>query len=121
VKGATLYSTTFPCHMCARHIVAAGISRVVYIEPYPKSKAKHLHQDSIAVDEPSPIKGKVNMQPFVGLAARQYLRLFDMNDTRKASNGKMLDWKKSGAKPRLSRFLNTYLDIETRIAGEVIP
>ena len=25
LKGATLYCTTFPCHMCARHIIAAGI------------------------------------------------------------------------------------------------
>lgn len=33
VKGGILYSTTFPCHLCARHIIAAGISRVVYVEP----------------------------------------------------------------------------------------
>jgi deoxycytidylate deaminase len=32
--GATLFSTTFPCHNCAKHIVAAGVRRVVYIEPY---------------------------------------------------------------------------------------
>jgi cytidine deaminase len=25
IKGSTLYVTTFPCHECARHIVAAGI------------------------------------------------------------------------------------------------
>ena len=36
-KGATLYCTTFPCHNCAKHIVASGIDRVVYIQPYPKS------------------------------------------------------------------------------------
>ncbi|MEJ7655371.1 MAG: deaminase [Chloroflexia bacterium] len=29
VQGATLYTTTFPCHNCARHIVGAGIDRVV--------------------------------------------------------------------------------------------
>ena len=34
--GATLFCTTFPCHSCARHIVASGIGRVVYIEPYAK-------------------------------------------------------------------------------------
>ncbi len=28
VDRATLYCTTFPCHMCARHIVAAGIRKV---------------------------------------------------------------------------------------------
>lgn len=47
-KGATLYCTTFPCHNCAKHIVASGIERVVYVEPYPKSKALELHDDSIS-------------------------------------------------------------------------
>jgi cytidine deaminase len=37
VRDATMYTTTFPCHDCARHIVAAGIKRVAYVEPYPKS------------------------------------------------------------------------------------
>lgn len=35
-NGCTLYTTTYPCHNCARHIIAAGIKRVVYIEPYEK-------------------------------------------------------------------------------------
>ena len=42
LRGGTLYSTTFPCRECARHIVAAGIERVVFIEPYPKSKVEQL-------------------------------------------------------------------------------
>ena len=35
-RGGVLYCTTFPCHNCAKHIVAAGIERVFYVEPYPK-------------------------------------------------------------------------------------
>lgn len=35
--GATLFTSTYPCHNCARHIVAAGIRQVVYIEPYKKA------------------------------------------------------------------------------------
>src|SRR5690554_7068769 len=31
IKEAVLYCTTFPCHICAKHIIAAGIRRVVYI------------------------------------------------------------------------------------------
>ena len=38
VVDGTLYCTTFPCHNCAKHIVASGIVRVVYVEPYPKSR-----------------------------------------------------------------------------------
>ena len=51
IRGGTLYTTTFPCHECARHIIAAGIARVVFIEPYPKSLAAQLHDDSIAVEK----------------------------------------------------------------------
>jgi deoxycytidylate deaminase len=74
VRGATLYTTTFPCHECARHIVAAGIARVVFIEPYPKSRAESLYYDAVAVDG-----GKIAHVPFlayVGVAPRAYARLF---------------------------------------------
>ena len=37
VDGQTMYVTTFPCHNCAKHIIAAGLQRVIYLEPYPKS------------------------------------------------------------------------------------
>ena len=37
VAGGTLHVTTFPCHNCARHILGAGIQRVVFIEPYEKT------------------------------------------------------------------------------------
>ena len=48
-RGGTIYSTTFPCHNCAKHIVTSGIERVVFVEPYPKSKALELHDDSIEI------------------------------------------------------------------------
>jgi deoxycytidylate deaminase len=31
IKNAVLFTTTFPCHMCAKHIVAAGITKVVFL------------------------------------------------------------------------------------------
>lgn len=121
VRGATLYSTTFPCHMCTRHIIAAGIDRVVYIEPYPKSKARDLYSDSIVVDQAHIVKGKVNFEPFVGVAPKQYLRLFEFMGKRKDQYGKAVDWKKQPPQPRVSRFMNTYREIETSIVGVVIP
>jgi deoxycytidylate deaminase len=45
-EGAYLYCTTFPCHNCAKHIIAAGIRQVVYVEPYAKSFAAEFHLDS---------------------------------------------------------------------------
>ena len=35
LEGATLYSTTAPCSICAKMLVNAGIRRVVYAEDYP--------------------------------------------------------------------------------------
>ncbi len=87
--GGRLYVSTFPCHYCARHIVAAGIDEVQYIEPYPKSRALHLHCDSITTEgdgwvPPSqwserdgPARPpKVLFRPFVGVAPRMYARVF---------------------------------------------
>ena len=121
VYDATLFCTTFPCHMCARHIVASGIKRVVYVEPYPKSKARQLHQDSISVDPSTPSIDHVNFVPFVGIAPRQYQDIFDARDSRKDNEGRAIDWRSSGPKPRFLRFKNTYIDIETVIVAREIP
>jgi len=90
----TLYSTTFPCHNCTKHIVDAGIREVVYIEPYPKSLAFDLHEDSISLEKTE--KGKVVFKPFVGVAPRRYIELFSNRTAegrrirRKDSRGKLL-------------------------------
>ena len=49
LDGSTLYCSTFPCHNCAKHIISAGIRRVVFIEPYPKSKTMELYSDSATI------------------------------------------------------------------------
>ncbi|HLH90135.1 MAG TPA: anti-phage dCTP deaminase [Xanthobacteraceae bacterium] len=79
--GTRLFVTTYPCHYCARHIVSAGVDKVEYIEPYPKSQAVSLHADSITTDAkdwvpPSQGGKKVLFQPFVGVAPRMYRRAF---------------------------------------------
>lgn len=123
VKGATLFTTTFPCHMCARHIVSSGISRVVYVEPYPKSKARQLHSDSICVDPESAVPGLVTFEPFVGIAPRQYQDLFDAQDKRKDDEGNIFDWRPEHTppRPRFLRFRLSYYEIEEMILAEVIP
>jgi cytidine deaminase len=68
--GATLYGTTFPCHNCAKHIVASGIKRLVYVEPYPKSQVARLFRDSIALEIAA--SGKVLFEPFVGMASPRF-------------------------------------------------
>jgi cytidine deaminase len=103
VAGSVLYTTTFPCHNCARHIVAAGIHRVVYIEPYAKSLASRFHNDSIAVEAESMSADVVKCQPFVGIAPRIYTSLFSMVDRKvKSGSGQRIDWSPGNAMPRLA-------------------
>lgn len=87
-QGCRLFVTTFPCHSCARHIVAAGIDEVQFIEPYLKSRAIPLHGDAITTSRdgwipPSLPKqpgddspGQVLFRPFTGVAPRLYRRAF---------------------------------------------
>jgi len=81
VVGGTLYTTTFPCHNCAKHIICSGIRRVVYIEPYPKSRAAQLHDDALdLVDLPGDHgdSRRVRVEPFIGVAPRLYPVVFAM-------------------------------------------
>ncbi len=84
--GGKLFCTTYPCHNCARHIIAAGIKEVYYIEPYQKSLCTKLHADDITEDETQ--EAKVRILMFDGVAPNRYLRFFSMNDNRKSADGK---------------------------------
>lgn len=120
-SGAILYCTTFPCHNCAKHIIAAGIQRVVYVEPYPKSRALDFHSESIHLktqpeekDDPS----LVTFEPFIGVGPRRFLDLFSMNLgsgsklKRKSKQGDTLEWSKDNAVIRTPLLPHSYLDIE---------
>jgi deoxycytidylate deaminase len=76
LRGTTLYSTTFPCHDCAKHIVAAGLRQVVYLAPYPKSLVAELYDDSIEINASSPSGSKVQFRSFVGMAPTRYDEFF---------------------------------------------
>jgi len=76
-QGATLYTTTFPCHECTKLIIGAGVVEVVYIEPYPKSLASRLFRDIIDTSPPLAHEdwapGKpVAFRPYQGVAPRRY-------------------------------------------------
>ena len=42
VAGATLYSTAFPCSLCAKMLINAGIQRIVAASDYPDDLAKEM-------------------------------------------------------------------------------
>lgn len=117
-RGTTIYCTTFPCHNCAKHIIAAGIKRVVYVEPYPKSKAFEFHADSIC-KEVSPATDLVEFIPFVGVGPRRFFELFSISlgsgykIQRKDKTGKTINWRREKGRLRTQLFPYSYLDKET--------
>lgn len=87
VVGSSLYVTTFPCHECARHIIAAGIDRVIYLEPYPKSRVRGLHSDAIRLgqrteEERARKRRPVEFVPFIGIAPGRHAQLYSFVDRK---------------------------------------
>ena len=110
-EGSTLYTTTFPCHNCARHIVAAGVSKVVFIEPYDKSLALDLHRDSISRDD---VQGKVPFLHFTGVSPLRYSDVFKASGSRKDSEGNYTGFSKHESEKKYS-YLEAYRELELRI------
>ena len=96
VQGLEMYVTTFPCHNCAKHIIGAGIAKVIYLQPYPKSRAEILHHEEIALDPENQgsIEDRVLFQPFAGVAPRQF-DLFSMAARGRKNGRGLLDWEKA--------------------------
>ena len=115
-QGAYLYCTTFPCHNCVKHLVAAGIEQVYFIEPYPKSRALELHGDSVSISDLS--SGRLRLLPFFGIGPRRYVELFMLQEPsgerirRKGAQGKVVNWSRSGASPVLQERLMSYIERE---------
>lgn len=116
-RGAQLFCTTFPCHNCAKHIIAAGVERVVYVEPYHKSKAAEFHSDSISLGF-SEKADTVHFEPFVGVGPRRFFDLFSMKLgsgyplKRKDSEGQVLEWKPETARLRVQMIPRSYVELE---------
>lgn len=113
VRGAALYCTTFPCHLCATNIVASGIMRVVYIEPYPKSYAEVLHKDAISLDGD---EKRVVFEPFVGVSPFRYRDLFERKK-RKSKAGKALEWNTADKRPVIEVYDASYTISEAKVVG----
>jgi deoxycytidylate deaminase len=122
VKDATLFCTTFPCHICAKHIVASGIKRVVFLEPYPKSHAFDLHYDSIKVEGESAAGydnfPKTDFVHFSGVSPRRYRDFFEKGN-RKDSNEAFLEWGKNGPRPIIDVKLPIWCLLEASVFSDL--
>ncbi|WP_080434769.1 anti-phage dCTP deaminase [Burkholderia ubonensis] len=112
LSGNRLFCTTFPCHICARHILSSGLSEVVFIEPYDKSRTAELYDDSISIEPSELPRNKVSFRAFSGVAPRRYMELFTMTTDRKNAKGQILDRDEIAKQPKLKRFVLTYILVE---------
>lgn len=117
IKSGTIYCTTFPCHMCAKHIVAAGIKTVFFLEPYPKSLTSDLHSDSVMIEGTS--RGSyegypsVAFIPFFGVTPRRYREFFFR--VKRKQSGKYNDFQESPPQPIISTIVPGYLNREAEL------
>jgi deoxycytidylate deaminase len=118
VSGGKIFVTTYPCHSCARHIVASGIREVYYIEPYKKSLATKLHEDSVSEAEAD--VHKVRVLPYDGVAPNKYLSLFKMAQDSRKKNGKVIEIAPNLGVPRLEKSLEALPELEALVVKSLV-
>jgi deoxycytidylate deaminase len=75
LQGAKIYTTAFPCELCAKKIQQVGIDRVVYTEPYPGNISEHIYLKSHLK--------KIITEQFEGVMPRGYFKLFKVTEDQK--------------------------------------
>jgi len=98
LDGATLFCTTFPCHNCSKHIVAAGIDRVLYLEPYGKSFTDELYPDSVRIDQSDNDESVVEFCQFIGITPNRYREIF-AKEKLKDDRGNVILWNRENCQP----------------------
>ncbi|MFY4695943.1 anti-phage dCTP deaminase [Burkholderia glumae] len=113
MRDGKLFVTTYPCHSCARHIVAAGIREVYYIEPYRKSLAIKLHGDAMSEKEGD--VEKVRILAYDGVAPGRYLGLFKVPQDSRKKNGKLIRIGLQDASPRIEKSMEAFPVLESLV------
>ena len=112
-----MFTTTFPCHMCARHIITAGIEKVVYVEPYEKSLAIRLHADSLTTQSSELHNGEavqVEITSFHGVSPRRYPTFFQIAAGARKADGKAVFHEKHEMYVREAQYVVSFLELEDR-------
>jgi deoxycytidylate deaminase len=67
LEGSAIYTTAFPCFLCAEKILQAGITRIVFADPYPDIYSAELIEHA----EPA-----VEVERFEGVRSGSFDRIF---------------------------------------------
>ncbi len=118
--GGTIFVTTYPCDNCVKHILAAGLHRVVYIEPYPKSRAKAFFPECV-VDENSgeETANRLVFTQFTGISPQAYIGLFKCNSSRKNKQTGVYTPCGDAAMPITNVFLDSFTLYEAQIVKKI--
>jgi deoxycytidylate deaminase len=68
LRGTTLYTTTFPCLLCCKSIINAGIKKVIYREPYPMAESVAMLKNC-----------GVSLEKYEGVNAWAFGKMFRVN------------------------------------------
>ena len=68
VKGGTIYTTTYPCELCAKKLYQSGIRTIYYTEPYPETISEEVFLEDG--------NRKIQTYPFEGVKSQSFYRLF---------------------------------------------
>lgn len=68
-KSLILFTSTFPCMLCAKKIANSGIQKVVFVEPYPMPEAYEILKDN-----------KVKVKAFEGVKSLKFNWIFRKRD-----------------------------------------
>lgn len=68
LKGTVLYTTTFPCLLCCKSIINAGIAKIVYREPYPMDQSVKMLKNC-----------GVELEKYEGVSAWAFDKMFKVN------------------------------------------
>jgi deoxycytidylate deaminase len=75
LQGASIYTTAFPCELCAKKIHQVGIKKIIYTEPYPGNISEQIYLKS-------PIE-KIESEQFEGVMPKGYFKLFKVTEDQK--------------------------------------
>lgn len=65
LSDCILYTTTFPCLLCAKKIINVGISKIVYVDPYPVRESWNMLRDA-----------DIKLVRYSGTTPRGYVRMY---------------------------------------------
>ena len=110
--------------MCAKHIVAAGLDKVVFLEPYPKSLASDLHSDSTEIEGGDRGHYKdypaVKFEHFYGVSPRRYREIFERAGRKNEADGSFVEYVNGRPGPTIDIKYPFYNKLEEFVTQRVM-